>query len=106
MKDQYIGDINDFRKYGLLRALSSAHGGELRVCWMLTAADGRADGARVSYLEDASRFREFDAPLFDTLADLVAGDLRNTAALQAAGVLPNARFHPDVLTDDRVQRDL
>jgi hypothetical protein len=106
MKDQYIGDINDFRKYGLLRALGSAHGADLRVCWMLTAADGRPDGARVSYLEDAARFRDFDAPLFDALAELVAGDLRSTAALQAADILPNARFHPEVLTDDRAERDL
>jgi hypothetical protein len=44
MKNQYFGDINDYRKYGLLRGLSNR--GEIRtaVCWMLTTDDGRGDG--------------------------------------------------------------
>jgi len=33
MKNQYFGDINDYRKYGLLRTLT---GGQIKtaVCWM------------------------------------------------------------------------
>jgi len=39
MKNQYFGDINDYRKYGLLRLLTD--GGDIRtaVCWMLTPGD-------------------------------------------------------------------
>ena len=39
MKNQYFGDINDYRKYGLLRILTN--GGEIKtaVCWMLTTDD-------------------------------------------------------------------
>jgi hypothetical protein len=36
MKNQYFGDINDYRKYGLLRALQSTGDGSLLVTWMLT----------------------------------------------------------------------
>ena len=39
MKNQYFGDINDYRKHGILRALSN--GGEVKtaVCWMLSPED-------------------------------------------------------------------
>ena len=36
MKDQYFGDINDYRKYGILRALQSKGQRTLLVAWMLT----------------------------------------------------------------------
>jgi hypothetical protein len=50
MKNQYFGDINDYRKYGLLRLLSGR--GQIRtaVCWMLTADNGSSDGSRIDYL--------------------------------------------------------
>ena len=44
MKDQYFGDINDYRKYGILRALQSKGQGTLLVAWMLTPDDGSRDG--------------------------------------------------------------
>jgi hypothetical protein len=44
MKNQYFGDINDYRKYGLLRMLQSSGGGRLLVAWMLTPDDGSRDG--------------------------------------------------------------
>ena len=40
MKDQYFGDISDYRKYGILRALRSKVQGTLLVAWMLTPDDG------------------------------------------------------------------
>jgi hypothetical protein len=45
MKDQYFGDINDFRKYGLLRLLCVSDRLRLGVCWMLTDTDSRTDGS-------------------------------------------------------------
>jgi len=36
MKNQYFGDINDYRKYGLLRGLSNKGEISTLVCWMLT----------------------------------------------------------------------
>jgi hypothetical protein len=43
MKNQYFGDINDYRKYGLLRAFAEAHL-SVGVCWLLTADDAGGDG--------------------------------------------------------------
>ncbi len=57
MKHQYFGDINDYRKYGLLRALSQASGLSLGVCWLLTAPDARPDGEFRNYLEQPRRWR-------------------------------------------------
>jgi hypothetical protein len=50
MKNQYFGDINDYRKYGLLRAWQAAGNGTLLVAWMLTPDDGSRDGGSRSYL--------------------------------------------------------
>jgi hypothetical protein len=49
MKNQYVADVNDFRKYGLIRGL--AEGNDLRtaVCWMLTPDDWRADGRKTRF---------------------------------------------------------
>ncbi|MDO8501594.1 MAG: hypothetical protein Q7S20_07100 [Gemmatimonadaceae bacterium] len=55
MKHQYFGDVNDYRKYGLLRILQQASGLRLGVCWMLTPDDTRTDGKFVAYLGDSKR---------------------------------------------------
>ncbi len=57
MKEQYAGDISDYRKYALLRALAGPGGLKPGVCWMLTPPDGRADGNKVGYI-DESKSRE------------------------------------------------
>ena len=70
MKEQYVGDINDYRKYALLRALAGEGAVKIGVCWMLTPSDGRADGNRLGYLRKPA-FSEFDPPLFDLLATVM-----------------------------------
>jgi hypothetical protein len=50
MKDQYFGDINDYRKYGLLRAILDSGRFKLFIAWMLTPDDGTTDGKFISYL--------------------------------------------------------
>lgn len=99
MKDQYTGDINDYCKYGLLRALSAGKSGQLAMCWMLTAPDDRTDGIRTGYLDAPEAYRSFDPSLFDALNALVATGSRSVNAVQAANVLPAARFHSDLLPD-------
>ena len=41
MKNQYFGDVNDYRKYGLLRVLQREANLRCVVAWMLTPDDGR-----------------------------------------------------------------
>lgn len=100
MKNQYVGDINDYRKYGLIRLLSGL--GKLRtaVCWMLTADDDRRDGEKTEYLDQEEKFRARDPGLFDSLQRLVHGaGARGVGAVEQAGVLPGARLCSAVLTD-------
>ena len=52
MKNQYFGDVNDYKKYGLLRYLGRSGRSNLAVCWSLTEDDSRSDGSRVRYLND------------------------------------------------------
>jgi hypothetical protein len=41
VRNQFFGDINDYHKYGLLRALSGDGDLKVGVCWMLTPDDVR-----------------------------------------------------------------
>jgi hypothetical protein len=105
VKNQYFGDINDYRKYGLLRQLSGAGQISTAVCWMLTPDDGRTDGSLVTYLHQPATWRRFDPELFDCLKDLVLGqNRRDVRAAESAGILPTCRFFDEVLADDRAGR--
>ena len=71
MKNQYFGDINDFRKYGLLRTIQRESGLGIGVCWFLTADDGGVDGRLMKYLNQPSRWRHYDSELYDKLQSLL-----------------------------------
>ena len=105
MKNQYVGDINDYRKYGLLRVLTDLGRHPLATCWMLTADDGRTDGRKIGYLQDPGHWRGLDPPLFDALHRMVGlHGQRDVNAVEAAGILPGARFDRTLLTDSPAQR--
>jgi hypothetical protein len=93
MQDRYAGDVGDFIKFGLLRALVAAeHPLRLGVNWYLTADQAHnADGKHVAYL-DATRahhrsLRVCDEELMARLAKVLEGT-RSVAGLEATGVLP------------------
>lgn len=105
MKNRYVGDINDYRKYGLLRLLSKAGEIKIAVCWMLTPNDGRPGGGFLKYLEQPEKFRHFDPELYDQLYYIVMRQkTRNIAVVEIAGILPSARFLPDIITDNVSRR--
>lgn len=54
MKNQYVADINDYHKYGLLRILSGYGAIATGICWMLTTPDERSDG---KFLDDLGENR-------------------------------------------------
>lgn len=101
MKHQYVGDINDYRKYALLRALSAGGVNRVGVCWMLTPDDGGADGGKLAYLGQPDRHRRFDPELFDILAH-TAGELdrRRLQTIEDSGAIPSAIYHNETLPDD------
>ena len=97
MQDRYVGDIGDFGKYGLLRALTEAgHTPALHLgmVWYLYPDechndDGKFTGYLCENPRNHSRFRTCDPPLYDTLHNLVCDGQRNVAAVRHRCILPS-----------------
>lgn len=99
MKNQYFGDINDFKKYGLLRILSRG-GLPTAVCWMLTDADNGNDGKFIEYLREPQKWRAHDTALFDSLVECVHDTgIRTVEWAHQPGFLPSTVFYDALLTD-------
>lgn len=99
MKDQYFGDVNDYRKYGLLRAIVDATGARICVAWMLTPDDGRTDGLFTSYLRDRDRARH-DPDLHRWLsAHFENNRPRKVAAIEGTGLIPRSKYFSRTVPD-------
>jgi hypothetical protein len=98
VKDQYVGDVSDYFKYALLRSWV-ARGLTIGLGWMLTEADGRADGGLLSYLQEPEFFRDLDPALYDGLAKLVSEGDRRVQAVVDRGLVAHAFSYSDHLTD-------
>ena len=95
MQDRYAGDIGDFAKYGLLRALSrkDEHGPALSlgVLWYRVTREKKRnnDGGIVGYLtRPDERLRRCDEDLFESLRGLVRAGRRSVAEVQRLRILP------------------
>ena len=108
MQDRYVGDIGDFAKYGLLRAVSGVLGatGEKRlgVAWWYVKGNRTAsswgDGRLTGYLNAPERWRHLDDELFDTLRKLVCQGQRKVKKIEESGILGNATFHRKTVPAD------
>ena len=106
MKDQYFGDINDYRKYGILRALQSKCQATLLVAWMLTPDDGSRDGGFRSYLEDPATWKRYDPELFASLESMIqSAPAPKVSLMEKAGLLPDTLYYSKVVPDKRDLRD-
>ena len=100
MKNQYFGDINDYRKYGLIRAIIEVTNARMLIGWMLTPDDGSTDGKFISYLDDPERWSHHDPDLFHRLKDLLAnGGARNVRLLDGTNLLPSSTGFTDIVPD-------
>jgi hypothetical protein len=101
MQNRYFGDIGDFAKYGLLRALLLGEPHiQLGVLWYLvpdetTTNDGRHIGYLTTTPKNAKRFRECDPPLYDTLSELVSKGQRAISLVGEHGILPSDTLYYD-----------
>ena len=93
MQDRYVGDIGDYAKYSLLRALS--RGRKLGVSWYLFPAEDSGDGGHIGYLLSPDKWRKPDPVTFDVLRKIV-GDafskiheqkIRSVVAIEQSGLL-------------------
>ena len=95
MQNRYVGDIGDYAKYSLLRALS--RGCKLGVSWYLFPDEVSGDGGHVGYLLRPDKWRAPDPETFNALRKLM-GDIflkkqeRSVVAIEQSGLLPNATF--------------
>jgi hypothetical protein len=100
MKNQYFGDVNDYRKYGLLRSILAASDLRMLVAWMLTPDDDRSDGNFTDYLSDDSSLGGHDPQLFAALrAFLADGQQRTVALIEQSELLPRSRYFSQLVPD-------
>jgi hypothetical protein len=104
MQDKYAGDIGDFGKLALLRAVAPHR--RLGVCWYAVPSESHNnDGRHTAYLHKPERFKHLDPVVFEALARLIAdGGPRSIARLEALGLLPDAVFHDAVVPHSRPAR--
>ena len=97
MQNRYTGDIGDYVKYGLLRAL--VEGRRLGVAWYLFPDKGNTgDGRHIEYLQSPDCWRSRDPDLFDTLKRIVEEIGRSVDAVEASGTLMGAKFSNEILS--------
>ena len=103
MKDQYVGDIGDYIKYALLRAIIKAEPNKkLGVAWYLTLDDGKSDGLHTGYLHAPEKWRCLDEKVFDALNELICCDgTRSVDAIKESGLLKNTVFFDEELQKGR-----
>ena len=110
MKNQYVGDINDYKKYGLIRVLAGdgEHAFRVGVFWMLTEDDERNDGNILEYLGHPTKWQHYDPQLFNKLHSIIHIHRRRTVSLvQELEILPFATFADHLIPDDvKSRRDI
>jgi len=114
MKNQFFGDVNDFRKYGLLRVLTGSIGPKkdellLAICWMLTHNDNTPHGKRTEYLKSPSPniYNYLDFDLFNYLVELDIVNEKNRDVKYAQNIkcLPvNSLFYTEYVPIDKNAR--
>ncbi len=73
MQDNYVGDIGDYGKYGLLRTICS-QGISLSVNWYKSTPKKESkqnDGKHIEYLSLPHFYKSYDPDLFDSLYNIV-----------------------------------
>jgi len=106
LKNQYFGDENDYKKYGLLRVIQRTSGFKLLITWMLTPNDGRSDGKRTKYLSDPGKWRKYDPELFDGLRGLLRNNpVRRVSLIEDSGLIPNVQYFSWTIKDRIEERN-
>lgn len=106
MKNQYFGDINDYKKYSLLRLLGGNGQIETVVCWGLTEDDTGTDGRRINYLEKPETWQKYDPIVYQHLREHVHDKgIRDVDVIERGNILNNCRFYSEIISDDSRSRD-
>ena len=107
MRDEYVGDIGDFGKYALLRALcgkpkSPGLNLNMGVVWYFNKDAGK-HGHFTNYLFRQFPMAKVDLCVYNTLAHLVSSGKRKVSELEQTKILP---VNPDNYFRDNVPSDV
>lgn len=104
MKNQYFGDVNDYRKYGILRQLAN-NNIKILICWMLTPNDSGNDGNFIEYLNDPNKWRIYDPELFDALKEeVMTRKQRDVGCVKELNLIQHASFVDSILDGTQAAR--
>ncbi len=84
MKNQYVGDIGDFYKFGLLRFIFKSANEQLGVNWYLTGPDSKTHGN----LTDFGNILPVCDPTLNQLLKTVRHPNRSVSEIEQIGILP------------------
>ena len=105
MQDNYIGDIGDYGKYGLLREVCAA-AISLSVNWyrvVPTKLGKQDDGKYINYLSMPQVYRAYDPTLFDSLCKIVMQEQdRRIARIEQEDLFPAVYFSEPLGADRTV----
>jgi hypothetical protein len=102
MKNQYVGDINDYFKYSLIEIISEVLSEKVLVAWMLTGNDDRNDGNKLNYLKNEKNERQFNPELFDKLKSIDQSNRRIEDVQK--NLSDKYKFHSETLVDCKEKR--
>ena len=95
MKNQYFGDVGDFGKYGLLKAIKD-NNLKIGVNWYLTKDDEKTDGKHINYL-NKPEFRICDSVLCSFLHNSIFENRRSVKEIYSYKEFENYIFYDEVI---------
>ena len=110
MKNQYVGDINDYVKYGLIHSIAKIFDEKILIVWMLTKNDNN-DGNKIEYLDNPKKYRQYNPVLFDELQKVVenkhkSDNIDNIIAIEQNKLFKKYRFFNEFIKDDIKSRSI
>lgn len=103
MQNMYVGDIGDYGKYGLLRAIMpSIH--KLGIVWYLVPNESHLnDGKHIDYLSSL-KYIDCDRELFLSLKDLISSGKRNVSQITQSPIFnAHTTYYSDSLYYDGIK---
>jgi hypothetical protein len=108
MQNRYVGDVGDFGKYGLLRALCGSvitdHIPEFRlgIIWCLTPNESHnEDGKHISYLKHSNKhnYISLDKALYSKLSEIINNNMRTVVSIHKSILFASqTEFFDNILT--------
>jgi len=99
----YVGDIGDYGKYGLLRAIMPSIS-KLGIVWYMVPNESHLnDGRHTDYLSKL-KYINCDRELFTILKDIISSGKRNISQIEQTNIFPDqTAYYSDCLTYDGIK---